>query len=44
MNALLKTSALFIVLMMITGLAKLHGSVLHIESEEGKGSRFWFNV
>jgi len=21
-----------------------HGSVLHVESEEGKGSRFWFEL
>jgi signal transduction histidine kinase len=21
-----------------------HGSTLHVESEEGKGSRFWFEV
>jgi signal transduction histidine kinase len=25
-------------------LLEKHGSALHIESEEGKGSRFWFTI
>jgi signal transduction histidine kinase len=25
-------------------LIEKHGSTLHIESEEGKGSRFWFEI
>jgi signal transduction histidine kinase len=31
-------------LIVCVDMLKKHGSDLHVESEEGKGSRFWFEI